>query len=77
MKATNMVQGNLALKLEMPAEPFTVVQGSRSGFQPLTVKFATQSAGCSRAGPRCPEGSDDCRCCRFAYALLCPCYVGL
>ena len=41
MKATNMVQGNLALKLEMPAEPtFTVVQGGRSGFQPLTVKSA-------------------------------------
>lgn len=39
MNATNMVQGNLALKLETPAEPiFTVVQGGRSGFQPLTVK---------------------------------------
>ena len=35
MNATNMVQGNLALKLETPAEPtFTVVQGGRSGFQP-------------------------------------------
>ena len=31
MNATNMVQGNLALKLETPAEPtFTVVQGGRS-----------------------------------------------
>ena len=41
MNATNMVQGNLALKLETPAEPtFTVVQGGRSGFQPLTVKPA-------------------------------------
>ena len=41
MNATNMVQGNLALKLEAPAEPtFTVVQGGRSGFQPLTVKPA-------------------------------------
>ena len=41
MNATNMVQGNLALKLEMPAElTFTVVQGGRSGFQPLTVKPA-------------------------------------
>ena len=39
MNATDMVQGNLALKLETPAEPtFTVVQGGRSGFQPLTVK---------------------------------------
>lgn len=41
MNATNMVQGNLALKLETSAEPtFTVVQGGRSGFQPLTVKPA-------------------------------------
>ncbi len=41
MNATNMVQGNLALKLETPAEPtFAVVQGGRSGFQPLTVKPA-------------------------------------
>lgn len=41
MNATNMVQGNLALKLETPAAPaFTVVQGGRSGFQPLTVKPA-------------------------------------
>lgn len=39
MNATNMVQGNLALKLEMPAAPaFTVVKGGRSGYQPLPVK---------------------------------------
>ena len=39
MNATNMVQGNLALKLETPVEPtFTVVQGGRSGIQPLTVR---------------------------------------
>ena len=39
MNATNMVQGNLALKLETPAAPaFTVVQGGRSGYQPLPVK---------------------------------------
>lgn len=39
MNATNMVQGNLALKLETPAAPaFTVVKGGRSGFQPLPVK---------------------------------------
>ena len=39
MNATNMVQGNLALKLETSAEyTFTVVQGGRSSFQPLTVK---------------------------------------
>ncbi len=41
MNVTNMVQGNLALKLETPAEPtFTVVQGGRSGIQPLTVQPA-------------------------------------
>lgn len=41
MNATNMVQGNLALKLEMPAAPaFTVVKGGRSGYQPLPVKSA-------------------------------------
>ena len=41
MNAADMIQGNLALKLVTPAEPtFTVVQGGRSGFQPLTVKPA-------------------------------------
>lgn len=39
MNATNMVQGNLALKLETPAAPaFTVVKGGRSAYQPLPVK---------------------------------------
>ena len=39
MNATNMVQGNLALKLETPAAPaFTVVKGGRSGFQTLAGK---------------------------------------
>lgn len=39
MNATNMVQGNLALKLETPAAPaFTVVKGGRSGFQTLSGK---------------------------------------
>ena len=39
MNATNMVQGNLALKLETPATPaFTVVKGGRSGFQTLPGK---------------------------------------
>lgn len=34
MNATDMVQGNLALKLEAPAVPaFTVVKGGRPGFQ--------------------------------------------
>ena len=47
MNATNMVQGSLALKLETPAEPtITVVQGGRSGFQPLPGKPArNQKAG--------------------------------
>ena len=39
MNATDMVQGNLALKLETPAMPaFTVVKGGRSGFQTLPGK---------------------------------------
>lgn len=39
MNATDMVQGNLALKLETPAAPaFTVVKGGRSGFQTLLGK---------------------------------------
>lgn len=38
MNATNLVQGNLALKLETPAEPtFTVVKGGRSRFQPVAA----------------------------------------
>lgn len=39
MNATDMVQGNLALKLETPAAPaFTVVKGGRSGFQAQSAK---------------------------------------
>lgn len=39
MNATDMVQGNLALKLETPAAPaFTVVKGGRSCFQTLPGK---------------------------------------
>ena len=39
MNATDMVQGNLALKLETPAAAaFTVVKGGRSGFQTLPGK---------------------------------------
>lgn len=38
MNATNLVQGNLALTLETPAEPtFTVVKGGRSRFQPVAA----------------------------------------
>lgn len=41
MNATDMVQGNLALKLETTAAPaFKVVKGGRSGFQTLPVKPA-------------------------------------
>ena len=51
MNATNMVQGNLALKLEMPAEyTFTVVQGGRSSFQPLTVKPARNQQAVAAPG---------------------------
>lgn len=39
MNAADMVQGNLALKLEAPAAPaFTVVKGGRSGFLPVAPK---------------------------------------
>ena len=39
MNATNMVQGNLALKLETLAAPaFTVVKGGRSAIQSVAVK---------------------------------------
>ena len=41
MNATDMVQGNLALKLETPAAPaFTVVKGGRSGFRAQPTKPA-------------------------------------
>lgn len=41
MNATDMVQGNLALKLETTAAPaFKVVKGGRSGFQTLPGKPA-------------------------------------
>lgn len=39
MNATDMVQGNLALKLEAPVSPaFTVVKGGHSGFQAVATK---------------------------------------
>lgn len=51
MNATNMVQGNLALKLETSAEyTFTVVQGGCSGFQPLTVKPARNQQAVAAPG---------------------------
>lgn len=45
MNATNMVQGNLALKLDMPAAPaFSVVKGGRAGYMtvPATASRASQ-----------------------------------
>ena len=51
MNAMNMVQGNLALKLETSAEyTFTVVQGGRSSFQPLTVKPARNQQAVAAPG---------------------------
>lgn len=51
MNATNMVQGNLVLKLETSAEyTFTVVQGGRSSFQPLTVKPARNQQAVAAPG---------------------------
>lgn len=51
MNATNMIQGNLALKLETSAEyTFTVVQGGRSSFQPLTVKPARNQQAVAAPG---------------------------
>lgn len=51
MNATDMVQGNLALKLETSAEyTFTVVQGGRSSFQPLTVKPARNQQAVAAPG---------------------------
>ena len=51
MNATNMVQGNLALKLETSAEyTFTVVQGGCSGFPPLTVKPARNQQAVAAPG---------------------------
>lgn len=51
MNAADMVQGNLALKLETSAEyTFTVVQGGRSSFQPLTVKPARNQQAVAAPG---------------------------
>lgn len=51
MNAADMVQGNLALKLEAPAAPaFTVVKGGRSGFQAVAPKSnRTQHAAAASA----------------------------
>lgn len=51
MNAADMVQGNLALKLEAPASPaFTVVKGGRSHFQAVTANpVRTQRAAAASA----------------------------
>lgn len=52
MNATDMVQGNLALKLETPAVPaFTVVKGGRSGFQALSAKPAHSQCVAAASAP--------------------------
>ena len=52
MNATNMVQGNLALKLETPAAPaFTVVKGGRSGFQTLHGKPVRSQSVATTSAP--------------------------
>lgn len=52
MNATDMVQGNLALKLETPAAPaFTVVKGGRSGFQTLPGKPARSQCVATTSAP--------------------------
>lgn len=52
MNATDMVQGNLALKLETPTSPaFTVVKGGRSGFQTLPGKPARSQRVATTSAP--------------------------
>ncbi|MCI7620195.1 MAG: LysM peptidoglycan-binding domain-containing protein [Collinsella sp.] len=52
MNATDMVQGNLALKLETPAAPaFTVVKGGRSGFQTLPGKPVRSQSVATTSAP--------------------------
>lgn len=52
MNATDMVQGNLALKLEAPAVPaFTVVKGGRPGFQTLPCKLVRSQCVATTSPP--------------------------
>lgn len=52
MNATDMVQGNLALKLEAPAVPaFTVVKGGRPGFQTLPGKLVRSQCVATTSAP--------------------------
>lgn len=58
MNATNMVQGNLALKLETPAAPaFTVVKGDRSGFQTLSGKPVRSQCVATASAPAALKAS--------------------
>lgn len=52
MNVADMVQGNLALKLESPTAPaFTVVKGGRSGFQALPGKPARSRCVATTSAP--------------------------
>ena len=52
MNATDMVQGNLALKIQTPAAPaFTVVKGGRSSFQTLPGKPARSQRVATTSAP--------------------------
>lgn len=58
MNATDMVQGNLALKLETPAAPaFTVVKGGRSGFQTLPGKPSRSQRVATASAPAALKAS--------------------
>ena len=58
MNATDMVQGNLALKLETPAAPaFTVVKGGRSGFQTLPGKPVRSQCVATTSAPAALKAS--------------------
>lgn len=58
MNATNMVQGNLALKLETPAAPaFTAVKGGRSGFQTLSGKPVRSQCVATASAPAALKAS--------------------
>lgn len=58
MNATDMVQGNLALKLEAPAAPaFTVVKGGRSGFQTLPGKPVRSQCVATTSAPAALKAS--------------------
>ena len=78
MNATNMVQGNLALKFETPAAPaFTVVKGGRSGLQTLPGKPVRSQCVATTSAPVALKASTIVAPGRCIYALLCTCYFDL